>query len=394
MRFATKSGFDLISLFPIALLLPSRFQGNLRFHFCHRKISTYASDVHVADSKLFLDYVRQQSKLGFNKIDHPLSLFHSMKSIRPLPSIFDFNMLFTAMSKMKPNPPFFSIITLFKQLHFSGLRPDGHSFSIMANCYCRLGRVDLGFAVLSYIIKLGYRPCIVTFTTLINGFIHIHRLGNAVQLLDKIVKLGYEPDLFVYGTMIKGLCRTGDNLGALKLLRDMESHAHCMPGIVIYSTIIDSLYKDGLINEAVNLFSEMQVKGIRPNVVTYNILIRGMCNLARWKEAEDMHETVAKNLIPQVSTYSMLIDMYCKDGMIDEAEAVFRLMTEKGQVPDLITYNTLMDGYCLRGDMDKAKELMILMGKEGDFDPLLCSPLITANIPDLRLECEDAYFWN
>ena len=308
MRFTTKSGFDLISLFPIALLLPSRFPGNLRFHFCHRKISTYASDVHVADSKLFLDYVRQQSKLGFNKIDHPLSLFHSMKSIRPLPSIVDFCMLFTAMSKMKPNPPFSSIITLFKQLHFSGLRPNGHSLSIMANCYCRLGRVDLGFAVLSYMIKLGYRPSIVTFNTLINGFIHIHRLGNAIQLLDKIVKLGYEPDLVVYGIMFRGLCRTGDNLGALKLLRDMESHAHCTPNIVIYSTIIDSLSKDGLINEAVNLFSEMQVKGIRPNVVTYTSLIRGMCTLGRWKEAEDMlSEMMAKNLIPQVPTYNMLI---------------------------------------------------------------------------------------
>ena len=51
-------------------------------------------DIDVDDRQLFLKYVRHDCKLGFHKINHPFSLFHSMISLTPLPSIVDFCMLF------------------------------------------------------------------------------------------------------------------------------------------------------------------------------------------------------------------------------------------------------------------------------------------------------------
>ncbi|KAL2941228.1 hypothetical protein RDABS01_029578 [Bienertia sinuspersici] len=211
----------------------------------------YASH-NVDDPQLFLKSVRQQCILGFTNTDNAFSLFNDLKYLRPLPRIIDFNQLLSAMCKIKPFPPFSTVISLREQLI-----EINYSLNILANCCCGLGLVDLGFSILAS-IKLGYQPYIVTFNTLINGLCHSNNLDGAVKLLDKVVKLGLNPEIYTYGTMFKGLCRTRNHTGALKLLRIMESHGHCMPNVVIYSTIIDCLCKDNLLGKALNLFSEMK----------------------------------------------------------------------------------------------------------------------------------------
>uniref|UniRef100_A0A6N2L8Q5 Pentatricopeptide repeat-containing protein n=1 Tax=Salix viminalis TaxID=40686 RepID=A0A6N2L8Q5_SALVM len=43
----------------------------------------------------------------------------------------------------------------------------------------------------------------------------------------------------------------------------------CKPDVVTYNTIIDSLCKDRLVNDAMEFLSEMLDRGIQPDVVTY-----------------------------------------------------------------------------------------------------------------------------
>lgn len=70
----------------------------------------------------------------------------------------------------------------------------------------------------------------------------------------KLLKLGFEPNAKTMTTLIKGLCKMGNTSGAIQLLRKMEGV--CKPDVVTFNTIIDSFCKDGLIPEALNLFSE------------------------------------------------------------------------------------------------------------------------------------------
>lgn len=72
---------------------------------------------------------------------------------------------------------------------------------------------------------------------------------------------------------------------ALKLLRFMEKGSSCKPCVQHYSTIIDSLCKDRMVDDALQLFNEMTQKGVPVNVLTYSSLIHGLCNFGREKEA-------------------------------------------------------------------------------------------------------------
>lgn len=100
-RCSLNSNFALFcsSQFQFGFQLPFRFQFRCRFNSndANAKKIDY-----VDDPELFLKSVRQQCKLGFSKVDHALSLVRRMTSLHPLPSIVDFNKLFTAIVKIKP----------------------------------------------------------------------------------------------------------------------------------------------------------------------------------------------------------------------------------------------------------------------------------------------------
>uniref|UniRef100_A0A803KN83 Pentatricopeptide repeat-containing protein n=1 Tax=Chenopodium quinoa TaxID=63459 RepID=A0A803KN83_CHEQI len=295
------------------------------------------------------------AKLGFSDLKLPQSLFNQLTSLRPLPSVIVFNQLFTAISKLKWLHPHSTIISLSRRLDLLGLPPDNYSLTILANSYCHLGFIDFGFSLLGKSLKLGYPPDCVTFTSLINGYILNDMLPQAAQLI-------------------------GDNASALTLLTKMHSAAHCKPNLVIYNTIIDSLCKDSLLQQAMDLFSAIKTDGIQPNVVTYTSLIRGLYNSGCREEAKAvLTEMLKTNIAPTVVTYSTLVDMFCKDGNVKEAQATLQLMTHKGVTPNIFTYNALLDGYCLRGQMRDAKKLLDIMAQNG------CEPdLAVALLEDME----------
>ncbi|KMT14296.1 hypothetical protein BVRB_4g076490 [Beta vulgaris subsp. vulgaris] len=208
-----------------------------------------------------------------------------MTTLDPFPSAIDFNHLFTAITNIKPGKHHSIIISFSRNLELSGLRPNMHSLGILTNCYCNLGRVDFAFSLLGKRLKCGYEPDIVIFTTLINGLSDGNYVDQAVKLLDKIVNLGFQPNIVTYGTIVKGLCRSGNNVGAINLLRKMQSDGICKPDVVIYTMIIDSLCKENLLIQAVKLLDEMQNEGMSPNAVTYSAVIRGCCD---WGSGNDL----------------------------------------------------------------------------------------------------------
>ena len=53
--------------------------------------------------------------------------------------------------------------------------------------------------------------------------------------------------------------------------------------------------------------------------------------------------------------------MYCKEGMVAEARAIFDSMIDSGQVPNIITYSALIDGYCLLAQMGYFQMCVLIM---------------------------------
>ncbi|XP_028082871.1 pentatricopeptide repeat-containing protein At1g62910-like [Camellia sinensis] len=149
--------------------------------------------------------------------------------------------------------------------------------------------------------------------------------------------------MVMYSTIVNGLYRTGNTCRAVSLLRIMEE-ASCKPNTLVYTTIIHSLCKDRMVDDVIKLFIEMNEKGIFPDVVTYNSLIHGLCNFGQWKEAiKILREMLDSGIAPNVRTFNVLVDAYYqgrddergRGGHMDEAIRVFNNMVDKGLYPNI-----------------------------------------------------------
>jgi pentatricopeptide repeat protein len=64
-----------------------------------------------------------------------------------------------------------------------------------------------------------------------------------------------------------------------------------------------------MVTDKLNLLSEMMSKCIKPDVVTYTCLMRGLCNFGHWKEAKTLLIT---HMLPleQVVAIIILVDWF------------------------------------------------------------------------------------
>ncbi|TXG60594.1 hypothetical protein EZV62_015167 [Acer yangbiense] len=223
--------------------------------------------------------------------------------------------------------------------------PNSESFDRFLKEKCRAGNVSPDEARFFFdcLIQKKPTPHMSSFTILFTSLAKNNHYDTVISLTMKfnstgILRLGFCSDDVLFTSLIKG----NDEIGVI-----------CKPNIVCYTSMIDSLCKDGFIEKANELFSEMMGSGISPNVVTYTSLIHGLCCGGKWDEAKDLIvEMVDQHVTPNVVTFNVIIDEFCKNGKIDKANELLELMMKRSVSPTTVTYNTLIYGFCLMGRID------------------------------------------
>ncbi|KAJ0742504.1 putative tetratricopeptide-like helical domain superfamily [Helianthus annuus] len=323
---------------------------------------------------------------------NPLHSFDYMILLQPIPPISQFNQLLNSVPKSQLK------IILFRKINNTHLpiSPNFITLNVVLNCYCHLNEVGFAFGVFGLILKKGFVPDSVTYTSLIQGLLKKNQIFEAVRLFRKMVLLGnvsYTNVSYTYGALISGLCRAGDIDTAIRLHDDVVNGKMgclgfvCKPSGVCYSVLIDNLCKNGRVSKAKELFTEMRMRRISPDVVAFSSLIRGLCFMDLREAKRLFVEMVNEGIRPSVTVFNLLVHVLCKDRRLNEASGLFEFMVRKGEKLDSLSYNTLMHGYCLEGKVDEAKELYVSMVAKGiEPDVQIHNVLIDGYIKVRRVE--------
>ena len=85
------------------------------------------------------------------------------------------------------------------------------------------------------------------------------RINEAKWFHVKLVAQGYELNHLTYGTLINALCKRRETGAAIQLLRQAERENVSL-NVVMYNTIIESLYKENRVTDAFDLYNKMVLK--------------------------------------------------------------------------------------------------------------------------------------
>ncbi|KHG10005.1 hypothetical protein F383_15566 [Gossypium arboreum] len=281
----------------------------------------------------------------FDNVDDAFNLFNKMIQSYPKPSIVEFTKLLAAIVRMKH---YAITVSMCSQMELLGVYWDVYSLSILVNCFCQLGQIDLGFPVLGNMLKLGVEPYVVTLSALINGWVK-----------------GIRPDIVSYNILIDAHYKDGKIFEVIDTVDTMKKQG-IEPDVVTYIILVDVHCREGMVSEAKDDVGTMIKQGIEPDVVTYNILVDAHCREGMVSEAEDIVDAIIKhNIEPNVVTYSALINCHCLQNKMYKARKVFQLMIKKGCAPDIFSYNIMINGYCEAKRIDEEMELFHEISQKG-----------------------------
>ena len=116
------------------------------------------------------------------------------------------------------------------------------------------------------------------------------------------------------------------------------------------------------LREALNLFHQMQMEGVKINEVSMVSVLSVCSHLGALDQGRWAHAYIERKKIPMTVTLgTSLVDMYAKCGNVNKAMEVFWGMKDK----NVYTWSSAMGGLAMNGFGQKCLELFSHMKQEG-----------------------------
>jgi len=244
---------------------------------------------------------------------------------------------------------------------------------------------------------------VVSYNTVIKGFAQAGMLPRCFDCLNDMREHGMEPDDVTFGTMLD-LCIAGNDMTAANEIIDLLVRSDRPVDSVMCTLFIKGLVRAQKLPKAMELYGEMKRRscdGVRPDIVTYSVLIKAFVDAHDLEQAlklvEDMgaaghspddiilthllegcryignhvlgkrlfDDMLAAGVKPSEFTLITMVKLHGRCGAHDEAyDLVAQWEKQHGMKPSVIHYTCLMSG-CLRTkNFDqawKAYQLMLEM---------------------------------
>ncbi|CAE6206061.1 unnamed protein product [Arabidopsis arenosa] len=253
-----------------------------------------------------------------------------------------------------------------------------HVFSWLMIFYAKSGMINDSIAVFEQIRSCGLKPHLQACTVLLNSLVKERLTDTVWKIFKKMVKLGVVANIHVYNVLVHACSKSGDSEKAEKLLSEMEEKDEALrlrevmeargfcPGVVTYNSILRKLCEDGRIREANRLLTEMSGKKIEPDNITCNTLINAYCKIEDMVSAVKVKKKMIESgLKLDMYSYKALIHGFCKVLELDNAKEELFSMIEKGFSPGYSAYSWLVDGFYNQNKQDEITKLPEEFEKRG-----------------------------
>ncbi|XP_004505962.1 pentatricopeptide repeat-containing protein At2g27800, mitochondrial [Cicer arietinum] len=211
------------------------------------------------------------------------------------------------------------------------------------------------------------------FNMIIYYFTEARKLTRAVHIFkhmksNRNPNCSYRPSIRTYNILFAALlsrgCNSYINLVYMEtlscLFRQMVNDDGIEPDIFSLNSMIKGYVLSLHVNDALRIFHQMGVVyDCKPNSLTYDYLIHGLCAQGRTENAKELyHEMKTKGFTPNSKSYNSLVNSLALGGEVEAAVDYLWEMTRKQKSVDFITYRTVLDEICRRGRVEDAMSFL------------------------------------
>lgn len=249
-------------------------------------------------------------------------------------------------------------LTLFREMGFEGVEPDGFTMVSLLTACAELGALALGRRAHGYMFKVGldknlhsanalldlYAKCgkireaskvfyemeeksIVSWTSLIVG-LAINGLGfEALELFKKMEKEGLVPSEITFVGVLYACSHCGLVDEGFAYFNKMIEEFRIVPKIEHYGCMVDLLGRAGLVKQAYDYINKMSLP---PNAVIWRTLLGACANHGHLALGEVARVQLQKLEPKHCGDYVLLSNLYASERRWSEVQKVRKTMQNEG----------------------------------------------------------------
>merc|ERR1719436_1064789 len=228
--------------------------------------------------------------------------------------------------------------------------------------YSQLKCFDRVWAVYEEMIAAGFKDqfTAVTYNTVINACAQCNKLHKALQLVEEMDRQKVAPTRVTYSAILKGYCMNNQLDEAFKVMELMKQSPHTIPDELAYNTLLDGFARQGLYDQGMALFREMEAEGVRPSNFTLSVLVKLANRVKQYDEAFQVCEEVQQKYGVQLNAhvYANLIQGCVNSKKCEQALKILKTMLAAGVRPLPRCYQLLITGHLDSKQSEMAVELV------------------------------------
>ena len=176
------------------------------------------------------------------------------------------------------------------------------------------------------------------------------------SLIERLYK-EFPPCLHVFNIVLKSRILINDTNGIRNVVESFAKH-DLKPNNITYNLLISYYRNIGRLNDALLLLEKMKQSGVRPDVSAYTTIIAGFAKSKNLEMAERLFQEMHKEAVdePDLFAFNTMAIAYMNADKFDEAFNIIKEMESKGVIPNLVSYKILISLYlCNKKPIDALK---------------------------------------
>ncbi|KAM1611461.1 hypothetical protein ACFX1Z_000242 [Malus domestica] len=231
------------------------------------------------------------------------------------------------------------------------------SYNTMIEGYSRQDKLSEALHLFNELRLRSFQPSLLTFVSLLGISAALFTLQLSKQIHGLITKYGYCLDVFSGSGLIDVYSKCSGIRDARLVFDEMYEK-----DIVVWNAMFCGYTQQMESEEALRLYTELQLSRQNPNEFTFAALISAASNLASMQHGQQFHNQVIKmGLDSDLFVTNALVDMYSKCGSIEEACKIFNSKVWS----DVACWNSIISTYAQHGEAEEALLMFARMMKEG-----------------------------
>ncbi|XXG73783.1 hypothetical protein AAC387_Pa07g2630 [Persea americana] len=216
-------------------------------------------------------------------------------------------------------------------------RHDKVTYNSLISGHAQCGNSHTAFHFYRKMQLAGLIPDVVTIASLFSACASAGDLDKGRQLHSHVTKAGHSSDIIIEGSLLDLYVKCADIETAHEFFNTTNRE-----NVVLWNVMLVAYGQMGNLRESFELFSQMQVAGMRPNQYTYPSVLRTCTSLGALDLGEQIHSQIVKTGFEQnIYVCSVLIDMYAKCGRLSIAREILERLTEE----DVVSWTAMIAGY-------------------------------------------------